>query len=57
MLEIFEKYNMSLPILKFDCNSTDMIVLVRNTYLFQDKEKSHEEVGDPSRELVDKFND
>ncbi|CAG8845739.1 27155_t:CDS:2, partial [Racocetra persica] len=38
-------------------NRPDMVVLVRNTCLFRGEEKSREEAGDPSRELVDKIND
>ncbi|CAG8552737.1 10199_t:CDS:2 [Ambispora leptoticha] len=34
-----------------------MVVLIRNTCLFQGEEKPHEDIGDPSKELVDKFND
>ncbi|CAG8574795.1 12662_t:CDS:2, partial [Ambispora leptoticha] len=60
-IEMFGKHNASLPILEFYRNTSstgpDMVVLVRNTCLFRGEEKSREEAGDPSRELVDKFND
>ncbi|CAG8775816.1 8640_t:CDS:2, partial [Ambispora leptoticha] len=66
-IEMFGKHNASLPILEFDRNTSkrtstgrnrpDMVVLVRNTCLFRGEEKPREDAGDPSKELVDKFND
>jgi len=38
-------------------NRPDMVVLVRNICPFRGEEKSREEAGDPSNELVDKIKD
>ncbi|CAG8617308.1 7562_t:CDS:2, partial [Dentiscutata heterogama] len=48
-IEMFGKHNASLPMLEFDRNTSKRTST--------GEEKSREEAGDPSRELVDKFND
>ncbi|CAG8759009.1 10739_t:CDS:2, partial [Dentiscutata heterogama] len=66
-LELFGMHSTSLPTLEFDRNTNkrtstgrnrpDMVVLVRNVCPFRGEEKSREEAGDPSSELVDKIKD
>ncbi|KAF0421095.1 serine/threonine protein kinase [Gigaspora margarita] len=64
-IETFGMHNASLPTLEFDRNTSkrnstgrnrpDMVVLVRNICPFRGEEKSREEAGDPSSELIDKI--
>ncbi|CAG8851505.1 20312_t:CDS:1, partial [Racocetra persica] len=39
------------------CNRPDMVLLVRNICPLRDEEKSQDEAGDPSSELIDKIKD
>ncbi|CAG8691957.1 13942_t:CDS:2, partial [Dentiscutata heterogama] len=60
-IETFGMHSASLPTLEFDRNTSrnrpDMVVLVRNVCPFRGAEKSREEAGDPSSELIDKIKD
>ncbi|CAJ0827120.1 7879_t:CDS:2 [Entrophospora sp. SA101] len=57
-METFGMHSTSLSTLEFDCcNCPDMVVLVKNICPFRGEEKSQEEEGDPSNELVDKIKD
>ncbi|RIB23591.1 hypothetical protein C2G38_2032619 [Gigaspora rosea] len=60
-IETFGMHNASLPTLEFDRNTSrnrpDMVVLVKNVCPFCDEEKSRDEAGDPSSELIDKIQD
>ena len=58
MVEI-EQYDIQQMLTKnfIGSNRPDIVVLMRNVCPLRGEEKSQEDAGDPSRELVDKFKD